>query len=725
MHRELDAGAETSECTLKMRNRHTGRYEWQHLIYNRLHGDEDGDRLAVGFTTNVDLQQDALRRYEHELLIRRELIRDSLTFYQINLTTGMIEEYSTKLSNMPVVKTPFPNNEDLCEMLLAGITPEYRQAVRETLFSDALMERYRQGKTSVSLVFRRIVPERGTCWVKCTATIIKKPLTNEIVAFINTASVDGERKDELAIQSIIEDEIEFMLLINVRSGMARVSKYRSAMSYQSNSTFPYDEQILLALDVEAHPDDRALCAAFFPLDGLQKALAQDARARLTYRIADAQGIKRKQARAFYLDDTREDIVLVRRDITDLYEEEQRRQQTLKDAVDLANAANHAKSEFLSRMSHDMRTPLNAIIALSGEDMTADATPPQKDEFLEKIHASGKYLLGIINDVLDMSRIEGNKFSLRPVPYAMEEFIGTINTVIASQCRAKGLRFEFQFAGLTFPWALVDKVRFNQIFINLLTNAIKFTPPGGTVAFVIETLGREGDRVRKRFTVRDSGIGMSREFLPLAFDSFAQENQAGAAEAEQGTGLGLSIVKQIVELMGGTISVESELGKGTTFTVELAYTGVDAPRDDAYDGAEDIPEGLRVLLCEDHALNARITTALLEKKGCTVDCACNGREGLRMFAQSPPFFYGIVLMDIRMPVMDGLAATRAIRALDRRDAARVPIIALTADAFVEDAKTSLDTGMNDHLAKPIEPALLYRTIAKHARRARKEDVCTRD
>ncbi|MDO5111669.1 MAG: ATP-binding protein [Clostridia bacterium] len=717
LYQQMREGAENSECTVRMLNKHTGQYEWQHVVYTRLHDPAFQNRMAIGFSINADLQQKMQVRYEHELQLRRELIKNAVNYYQLNLTTRVIEEYHSLYDDVAGMQPGVAVSETLREALLQNIAPEDKERVRETLFSDALLRAYDRGETSITLLHRRVLPGKGLRWVRSVATTMQRPNSGEIIAFLYTRDIDTERKDRLAMESTLDEEIESVCVLNVQSGRGWLAKIRDAVRPMAEEReFDFDAHMQGVIDNAVLPADRAACEDFFLVKKLTAALQKEPVIKLAYRINNGAGrVLRKKTRAFYLDETQEDIVLIRRDITDLYEEEQRQRHALQNAVDAANAANHAKSDFFSHMSHDMRTPLNAILAMSGSEMTGDATAAQKDEYLEKIHVSGDYLLGIINDVLDMSRIENKKVVLQPEPYLLDEFANTIQTVIGEQCRQKGIEFVF-CAPEAKPWVMLDKVRFNQIFINLLSNAVKFTPSGGKVTFLSENLAVEGNRIHKRYVVSDTGRGMSKAFLPRAFDSFAQEERYGAST--QGTGLGLSIVKQLVELMGGSITVQSELGKGTAFIVELWVEMAAAPQRQADDAVDlEILKGLRILLCEDHPLNAQIDESLLGKKGCIVECAQNGKLGCELFAASSVGFYDLVLMDIRMPVMDGLEATRTIRAMARPDAKTIPIIAMTADAFTEDVETSFRAGMNGHLSKPIVPRQLFETIAQQVRSRR--------
>jgi len=383
-------------------------------------------------------------------------------------------------------------------------------------------------------------------------------------------------------------------------------------------------------------------------------------------------------------------------------------QALQVHLEKERAANAAKNEFLARMSHDLRTPLNGVIGMANLAQDASLGEETRERYLREIVQSGNYLLSLINDVLDMSRIESDKLTLHPEPYGREEFLATVRSVMEGPCQEKDLRFRITVPEEEMPRFLwLDKLRFNQIFLNLLSNAAKFTPQGGTVELVIEQTARRGQTVDMRITVRDTGVGMSAEFLPHAFDSFTQEQEN---DGTVGTGLGLSIVKKLVELMGGTIDMESRPGCGTSAVVTLSAEEAPCQLKKAADPETGL-EGKRVLLCEDNEINAEITAALLMRRGALVDRAENGRAGADRFAASPVNGYDAILMDIRMPVLGGLDAAREIRSMARPDALKVPILALTANTLDADKTACRQAGMNGHLAKPIDPTKMYEALIK--------------
>lgn len=398
---------------------------------------------------------------------------------------------------------------------------------------------------------------------------------------------------------------------------------------------------------------------------------------------------------------------------ELYKDIREKNDELKVVADKAEQAAQAKSEFLSRMSHDIRTPLNAIIGLTHLAKKEDDLPTIKD-YLGKIDTSGKFLLGLIDDILDMSKIENGDMVLNESPFPQEEFRDSILTVIQPLIDEKNIHFVFELGGNT-KCIMTDRLRFSQIFFNLLSNAVKFTPYGGTIEFISErmedTEPRSDGKVGIRFYVRDTGIGMSEEFLKHMYDPFSQE-RSDLGDKVKGTGLGLPIVKSLVDAMGGTISVKSQLGKGTEFRIELYVQPTEPPSSEHEADIEGSLNGARILLVEDNEINVFVAKTILEQYSCVVDVAGNGREAVEKFGQSAERFYDVILMDVHMPLMDGIEATKRIRAMERGDAASVPIIAMTADAFDKEKAKTLDAGMNCHLPKPIDPNLLYKTISKY-------------
>lgn len=375
-------------------------------------------------------------------------------------------------------------------------------------------------------------------------------------------------------------------------------------------------------------------------------------------------------------------------------------------------AARAKHVFFGTVSHDMRTPLNGILGFANLALESD-DPGQTRAYLEKIRASGAILARLVNDTLLMARLEGGKYVITPEPCVNTElFTGVIDPVRA-MAEEKGVEFTDDISALPKRTVMADKLALQKIILNLLTNAVKFTPPGGSVSLSCKLEPRSDGQFDSVIKVSDNGIGMSREFLPHVFEPFAQENGTGADFS--GSGLGLAIVKSVADAMGGEVSVASEEGKGSVFTVRLLLKATDATLSRP-DGCKTTGggrlRGRRALVCEDNAFNLEIMRALLAKQGIETDVAENGSVGVEKFAAAEIGRYDIVLLDLRMPVMDGKAAAAAIRALDRPDAGTVPIVAVSADAYPENVQECLDAGMNDHIPKPVDAAELVAVLHRY-------------
>lgn len=374
-----------------------------------------------------------------------------------------------------------------------------------------------------------------------------------------------------------------------------------------------------------------------------------------------------------------------------------------------------KNKFFSDISHDMRTPLNAIIgfaALAEKEITST----QARDYLKKIHSSGELLLDLINDTLTISKLSSGKLAIRLEPVAPDEIFNSVVIPIKEAASKKHLEFITENNIKDCPTLLADKLNLEKIILNLLTNAVKYTPDGGRVRFTMNITDKDAKTVNMQLIIRDSGIGISKSFLPHIYDPFAQEQRPGYEGS--GTGLGLAIVKQLTDLMGGTINVISVKNEGTTFTIDIPLTkGTVAPVKAVMENIRQTDEvwqkheGKKILLCEDNPLNREIASALLVNKGLVVIAAENGQVGVNLFGGSAEGEVAAILMDLRMPSMDGLEATKTIRSSSRADAKTVPIIAMTADVFAEDIQKCLDAGMNDHIAKPINPEKLYEALLK--------------
>ncbi|MBQ8706584.1 MAG: response regulator [Succinivibrionaceae bacterium] len=687
-------------------------------------------------------------------------------------------------------------------------------------------------------------------FVRFDATIVASPNSGNVTLFGSERKYNTEKVTEFLNHKVLAKQYDMVTYLVGDSYRVVIG---DAANVKKGSIFPdrkygnytryLQQQVLPVADPEIH-DIRQLKTALSP-ETIKRELSarDDYTVDLTCRI-DGE-IYNKRFTFYLADPEAEFYLLLKSDVTDVLKEEREKNQMLAVALKEAESANAAKTAFLSSMSHEIRTPMNAIIGLGNLALQSPSLQDETRDYLEKIGASARHLLGIINDILDMSRIESGKATLKMEEFSFADLLKQISTLVQTQCDDKGLLFQSQILGSLKKRYIGDDTKLRQVLINILSNAIKFTDAPGTVKFSVEQTADFESTATLRFIVEDTGIGMDKDFIPKIFEAFSQEN-SGRTNRYGSTGLGMAITASLVDMMNGTIEVDSEKGKGTRFTVTVSLRNVaeddfnqnaigtgdmkvlvvdedpiacaqaklaldDAGiasdclyshdeiirtleishgksepynlllmdwklpgadgialtkmikqrfrnetavlvmssyswediRDDAEkagtDGflskplaAQDAAskfrqvlsgrrsaqnsterkatlEGRRILLAEDIAINAEIMKKLLSMRGMTVDHAENGSVAVDMFQNSEHDTYSAVLMDVRMPVMDGLAAASAIRKLKRDDAAIVPIIAMTANAFDEDVQLSLQAGMNAHLSKPVNPTLLYDTL----------------
>ena len=415
-------------------------------------------------------------------------------------------------------------------------------------------------------------------------------------------------------------------------------------------------------------------------------------------------------------------VYVAQDVTESKLKEEKDQQTLLEACKAAERANAAKSDFMSRMSHDIRTPMNAIIGMTEIAVRHLDERERVLDCLEKITVSSKHLLSLINEVLDMSKIESGKIELSEEEVNLAGLIDNLVTMIRPSVQQNHHDLDVHIANVEHQYVLGDPVRMQQVFMNILGNSVKYTPNGGKLALEVYEIpsGMDGYGCYE-FVFTDNGMGMSKEFLEKLFEPFSREESSRVNKIE-GTGLGMAIARSIARKMNGDIIVESELGKGSRFTVQLSLKlGNQVAPDQKSEEAQEqemvqalSKEALaekRLLLVEDTELNREIAVELISQTGVSVDSAENGQEALACFEKMPENHYDMIFMDIQMPVMDGYEATAKLRRLARRDAPQIPIIAMTANAFAEDIRKSREAGMNEHLTKPLDIGALMKCLEK--------------
>ena len=408
------------------------------------------------------------------------------------------------------------------------------------------------------------------------------------------------------------------------------------------------------------------------------------------------------------------VLAVLQDIGEQKEKEIAFQNKILEAAQEARQANVAKTEFLRRMSHDIRTPINGILGMLDIADRCSDDPEKQRECRDKIRSASMFLFDLVNDVLDMSKMESGKITIEAVPFNAYDMLNEIKSLIEVQAVERGISVKTDFDGLTHRNLIGSPVHLRQILINIAGNAVKYNRQDGTILITARELESHGSSTAVEFTCADTGIGMSKEFQERMFEPFTQEED-GARTTFIGTGLGLSIVKKLVDKMDGTINVESEKGKGSLFKVTLPFE-IDSNAETQPLSVEEDDEkcsidGVKILLVEDNEINMEIARFSLEKEGAAITSAWNGQEAIDIFSKSAEGDFDVILMDIMMPVMDGITAAKAIRKLNRSDAAAIPIIAMTANAFSDDVERSLEAGMNAHLSKPLDVGKIVKVVSK--------------
>lgn len=687
-----------------------GSYIWVHDIGRKIIT-PDGRTAVLSIVRDVSGELRKEADYQTQVRLMSHANEGSIGNYHLNLTRNLVvDEYGTNQIVLGEIKksTTVDGFFENAQALMPN--EEDRKRYGEVFNRESLSRHFHQGETTMSIEHRGIMDGRSVRWFRSMAIMTQNPVTEDVEAYLYAIDIHDEKIKQALIKKALSQTEELRVCIdtsrNAHIAFTNMSEDQAIYREQS-------EEMFTACAVDNYAgDDKEEFLKKFKIETILRELEDKEEYVFYYPIQQPEGRRYKRATYSYVDREFGLVSLLLTDITEIRRQQEEQGLRLEAALTEAKKANEAKTDFLSRMSHDIRTPMNAVIGLTALTLDEPGLSETVKENLNKMRLSSEYLLGLVNDILDMSKIEEGAVTLHYEPYFYTDFLTNIKTMFAPQCLQKGIHFEFEEVTTALS-ILTDKVRMNQIFFNIFSNAIKFTPEGGTVSYHTENLTYEDGVGSADYIISDTGIGMSKEFQQKMFEPFQQENNQVTANL-QGTGLGLSIAKNLVNLLGGTMHIESELGVGTTVTVHLSFQIAQEektvqPEPGEVQGEETTLEGKHILLVEDHPLNAEIARKLLEKEGVQVTIAENGKIGLETFELSKPDSYDAILMDIRMPVMDGLAAARAIRALAREDAHRIPIIAMTANAYEEDKREAAAAGMNAHLAKPVAPKVMYDTL----------------
>ncbi len=651
---------------------------------------------------------------------------DSLTqsyveVMRVNLTTDEIEERSDN-GEFPV-EGESDSFSELMELRRRRMTSEPRIVEGNgQLTREGLLACFAAGRTTVEEVVRCEPDDRGTCFLRVQARMAREPRTQNVIAFITEEIYNDQLVSEALLNKALIGQFDMITYVmdgnySVVIGDPSTIRYGSIFPRQKSGSYEQYLREQVAPVIRGTDEERAEQLACLSPDRVEQGLSQSEPYVVDISCFIDGSVYYKRFVFYVVDWDARFFLLLKSDTTEVRQEEIERNERLQEALEEAQRASESKTTFLSNMSHDIRTPMNAIVGYTEFARRSDDRE-EMHTYLDKIDASSKYLLALINDVLEMSRIESGKLELEPEDTDLCQVMGDLKDMFDTQMADKGIRFVVEGVNVTNCHVRCDRTRLNRVLLNLLSNAYKFTPEGGSVRVTLAELdGAPEGWGDYELRVRDTGIGMSPEFAQRVFETFERDRNT-TVSGIQGTGLGMAITKRIVDMMGGTIEVRSKQGEGTEFVVRLRLElleDADALASETVDAEEPAElmdfEGVRVLLVEDNEINREIACILLEDLGFVLEMAVDGQDAVDRLVAAGPGAFDVVITDIQMPVMNGYEEARAIRALDDPELARIPIIAMSANAFQEDIAEARRAGMNGYVPKPIDVGIVISELSR--------------
>lgn len=690
----------------------------------------DVDGSVMG-TVGVAIDVTQERAYEQEIMAKNHTLEAIFTAMDCGVICNSVDGTRILSANHAALKIlGYESKEELLadgfDMFAASVVEEDQAKMRESVGS------LKKEGDSVSVEYRVKHKDGEVLHVMGNVKLLEEngELFYQRFLLDCTEQKMQEKKKERSQRELLQAlSIDYSLVcfFDLNTGIGMLLQNDNYPKNVSDSVFKKEIHLRESMDVYiqdvVYEEDREIMRQASSAEWLKKELTAKKTCYVNYRTCRDGKIKYFQMKAVRVGawEGNYGIVLGFHCVDEEMRNEMEKQRLLEDALLQANRASKAKSVFLSNMSHDIRTPLNAIVGFTTLAVNHIDRKEKVQEYLDKIRTSGNYLVSLIDDVLDMSRIESGKMHLEEKPCRLPEVLQGLNHIFQADAGAKSISLEIESVNVRHKEVYCDALRLNQVLVNIVGNAIKYTEEGGTVKVRLqEKPGALNGCAVYLFSVKDNGIGMSQDFVTHIFDPFEREENSTISRI-QGTGLGMAITKNIVDMMQGNIEVKSKQGKGTEFLVSFTFrlqadgeiSGETSERTlkDEENETEALVLTGRILLVEDVELNQEIAVAILEDAGFSVEVAENGKEAVEMVQRSQPGYYRLILMDVQMPVMNGYEATKAIRMLENKELAAIPIVAMSANAFEEDKQEALKYGMNDHIAKPIDVNNLFDTLRR--------------
>ncbi|MDD3340297.1 MAG: response regulator [Lachnospiraceae bacterium] len=851
LYEKLEQGVKTCSADIWFHTPDDKGWWCEHIDYTNVFDKNGLPVIAYAVGKDVTAVKLAEQRYNEEMEYSKAIQHKKLLAKARSNMTQNIVESSIAKDNVRMLREGSSYSADTEELAKTALTREQQEQMRHMLNRDRVLKAFENGETQYSFDYQRRVQDGRIIWVSTTVKSYQNQQTKDIMSFMYTYDINEEKIKDAIIQVVSEIEHDYVAYVDLKN-----NTYNMYLGNKENGPLPaqysddyVDSLIRTNREILVPEDVERIIHDMMP-ETIRKNLEEKNVFSTICGVKHSDGsIRQKRLQYAYLDKPSDQILVTRSDVTDLFNQQKQQHDMLQTALLATEQANSAKSDFLSRMSHEIRTPMNAIIGMSTIAAQSIGDDAQVADCISKIGISSRFLLSLINDILDMSRIESGKVLLRREKIPFQEFLNGINSICYNQAGAKNIDYENIVDSSVEDCYIGDAMKLQQVIINIVSNAIKFTPENGKVSISVRQIKKEKNDAVMRFIINDTGCGIAEEYIPHLFEPFSQE-YSGTTAMYGGTGLGLAICNNLVAMMDGTIAVRSIKNVGSEFTVDVKLgiteesktryakkqnynftelkalvvdddvivceqavitlreigvksewvdsgkkavgrvkdkwdkkeyydlvlidwkmpemDGIETARQirkivgpevtiiimTAYDWAaiehdaklagvnllmskpmfksslisafekafhdkqdeaemnvqdEFNFEGKKILLVEDHPLNVEVAKKLLERKGFLVEHAENGVRAVEMYAKTPPGYYDAILMDIRMPQMDGLQAANAIRHMSKETSKVIPIIAMTANAFDDDIQKSKAAGMNAHLAKPIEPKQMFQTL----------------